>query len=294
MRFAYAESMCAPAFYLPLAQAAEECGFHTFLIPDSICYPEEADTKYPYTDSGERTFLEDKPFIDPFVQAAAMGAVTAKIEFLPFVLKAPVRHPVLLAKQAMSTAAMTGERFLFGLGLSPWPEDYAATGERWEQRGKRFDEMIEIISGLMEGGYYSFEGEFYTIPRIKMSPLPARKMPLLIGGHADPALRRAARIGDGWVHAGAGGRDDTAEMAVMLRRLHALRREYGREREPFRILAMSPAAYDLDGLRRLEDMGVTDAGVAFRDAYQTGPDTQPLQEKLDLMRQYAETIIQVA
>ncbi len=292
MRFAYAESMCDPLLYPRLAEAAEECGFHKFLIPDSICYPKEGDTKYPYTDDGGRTFLEDKPFIDPFVQAMAMAAVTEKIEFLPFVLKAPIRHPVLLAKQAMSTAVMTGDRFLFGLGLSPWPEDYVVTGERWEKRGKRFDEMIEIIRGLMAGGFYDFQGEFYNIPEIKMSPVPSRAVPIIIGGHSDPALRRAARIGDGWVHAGAGGRDDTEDLTRMIQRLQELRREYGRESEPFCIVVASLHSFDKDGMRRLEDMGVTDVFVGFRDAYKEGPDRQPLQEKLDLMRQYAETVIQ--
>jgi len=294
MRFAYAESMCEPILYPLLAQAAEECGFHSFLIPDSICYPQESDTKYPYTDDGDRTFLEDKPFIDPFVQATAMGAITEKIRFLPFVIKAPIRHPVLLAKQAMSTAVMTGDRLLFGLGLSPWPEDYAITGERWEKRGRRFDEMIEIIRGLMAGGYYSFQGEFYDIPAIKMSPVPSQRVPIFIGGHSEPALKRAARMSDGWVHAGAGGRDDTEELTRMIQRLQKWRREYGREYEPFRIFALSPNAYDLDGLRRLEDLGVTDVGVGFRQPYEAGPDRQPLEEKLALMREYAETIIKAS
>src|SRR5580693_4208484 len=65
MRFSLAETMCDPAQYVPLAQAAEEVGFHAYTLPDSIAYPEVSDSKYPYTPDGSREFLENKPFIDP-------------------------------------------------------------------------------------------------------------------------------------------------------------------------------------------------------------------------------------
>ena len=66
MRFSYAESMTDPTYYLPLAHAVEEAGYDVFIVPDSICYPEESDSTYPYTPDGNREFLEDKPFIEPF------------------------------------------------------------------------------------------------------------------------------------------------------------------------------------------------------------------------------------
>src|SRR6185503_9470725 len=102
MRFSYTESMCNPAYYLPLARAAEEAGFHTYLVPDSICYPAASDTRYPYTSSGDRAFLEDKPFLEPFSLIPAMGAVTTTIRFATFVLKLPIRSPVLVAKSVTS------------------------------------------------------------------------------------------------------------------------------------------------------------------------------------------------
>ena len=74
MRFSYAEAMCDPSHYVPLARAAEEAGYTSMTIPDSICYPRESDSRYPYTPDGERTFIEDKPFIEPFV---LMGAYRA-------------------------------------------------------------------------------------------------------------------------------------------------------------------------------------------------------------------------
>src|SRR5882672_8727472 len=100
MRFSYAESMTDPSFYLPLARAAEEAGFTSFVVPDSICYPRDSDSTYPYTDDGNREFLEDKPFIEPFSLIPAMAAVTERLRFTTFVVKLPIRNPVLVAKQA--------------------------------------------------------------------------------------------------------------------------------------------------------------------------------------------------
>ena len=152
MRFSYAESMCDPSHYLPLAIAAEQAGYTSFCVPDSIAYPRDSDSKYPYTPDGDRHFLEDRPFIEPFSLIPAMGAVTERLRFTTFVMKLPIRQPVLVAKSAASVAVLTNNRFGFGIGLSPWPEDYRICGQEWEARGARMDEMIEILRGLTKGG----------------------------------------------------------------------------------------------------------------------------------------------
>ena len=289
MRFAYTETMCDHSHYLPLAQAAEDSGFDTMLVPDSVCYPEVSDSKYPYTADGNREFLKDKPFIEPIVQIAAMAAVTRRIRFLPFVLKVPIRQPVLLAKQISSLAVMSDNRFLFGAGLSPWPDDYLVTGERWEGRGKRFDEMLEIIYGLLDGQFFSFKGRYYDIPSIQLCPGASQRVPLIIGGHAEPALKRAARVGDGWVHAGAGGRDDTDELKRMIERIRELRAEYKRSGD-FMVLAVSHHCYTDEGLKLLEEAGVTHAGVAFRDFYNEA-DAEALPTKIGKLQEYAKNFI---
>jgi probable F420-dependent oxidoreductase len=285
MRFSYAESMCDPSQYVPLAIAAEEAGWDGFVVPDSVCYPEVSDSKYPYTPDGSREFLEDKPFIEPFSLIPAMGAVTRRLRFATFVLKLPIRDPVLVAKSACSVAVLTRNRLALGVGSSPWPEDFAATGTDFATRGARMDEMIAIVRGLARGGFFAHRGAHYEVPSIKLCPTPTRPIPILIGGHAEPALRRAARIGDGWMHAGG----DAATLARLLARLSELRRECGREREPFEIHVISLDAYTPDGVRRLEDQGVTDVIVGFRNAYEK--DTQTLQEKLDALRGFAERVI---
>ena len=285
MRFSFAESMCDPDHYVPLAIAAEEAGYTSFSIPDSICYPEKSESKYPYTPDGSREFLDGRPFIDPFILAATLGAVTKTLRFTTFVVKLAIRQPVLVAKQAMSIAVMTKNRFGFGVGLSPWPEDFRICEQPWEARGKRMDEMIEILRGLETGEYFGFEGDHFQLERIKMSPAPSARVPILVGGHADIALRRAARVGDGWMHAGGDG----AELARMIERLQSLRQEYGRADRPFEIHVISMDGFTVDGIRRLEDQGVTDVIVGFRNAYE--PDTMAVEQKIAALEGFANRVI---
>jgi probable F420-dependent oxidoreductase len=282
-------SMCDPTFYAPLAQVAEEAGFDTIAVPDSIAYPKESSSTYPYNFDGTREFLENKPFIEPIVAISAMAAVTTTIEFHTFVLKMPIRHPVLYAKEATSLAVLSGNRFVLGVGSSPWPDDYEIVQLPWAGRGGRFDECIDIIRGLAAGGYFEFHGEFYDFPAIKMEPVPSAPIPVLIGGHADANLRRAARLGDGWM--GAGGTID--DLVPMIDRMNDLRREYGREHEPFAIYATTPESFTADGIKRLEGLGVTHTAGGFGrfNPYGLEPDPETLGEKIDNLGRYADEVI---
>jgi len=287
MRFTYAESMIEPSFYLPLARAVEDAGYDTMVVPDSICYPAESESVYPFNEDGSREFLEDKPFIEPFTLIPAMGAVTERLRFLTFVLKLPVRHPILVAKQATSTAVMTGNRLLLGVGTSPWREDYEVVGVPFARRGARMDEAVDIVRRLSAGGYVEHHGEAYDFPALKIAPVPSEPLPILIGGHGEAALRRAARVGDGWLH-GGGAHDD---LGAMLERLETLRAEYGRSAAPFETHVISLDGFSIEGARRLEDLGVTDAIVGFRLPYVAGPDTESLEAKIDALRRFADSVI---
>ena len=286
MRFTYAESMTDSSFYIPLAQAAERAGFDAMTIADSVAYPLESDAKYPYTPDGDREFLDGKEMIEAFVLASALSAVTTTLHFNFFVLKLPIRPPALVAKQAGSVAAMFGNRLGLGVGTSPWPEDYDLMGVPFARRGKRMDECIEIIRGLTTGEYFEFHGEFYDIARTKMTPAPSRPIPILIGGHADLALRRASR-NDGWMHGGG----PAEELDDLLAKLQEYRRAEGRTGDDYQVHVISMDAYKPDGIRRLEDKGVTDVMVGFRLPYIIGPDTEPLENKIRNLEKYADKVI---
>lgn len=285
MRFTYAEAMTDPTYYIPLAKAADEAGYHAMTIPDSIAYPYESDSTYPYTPDGDRTFLDGKAFIESFALIGALSAVTTKLHFNIFVLKLPIRPPALVAKQAGSLAALFGNRLGLGVGTSPWPEDYEIMGVPFARRGKRMDECIDVIRGLTTGDYFEYHGEFYDIPKTKMTPAPTEPIPILIGGHAEAALKRAAR-NDGWMHGGG----DPEELDAMIKRIQQLRAEQGRE-GPFQIHVISIDGFTADGVKRLEDKGVTDVIVGFRIPYIKGPDTEPLDTKIRNLEMFAENVI---
>ncbi len=286
MRFSYAEAMTDPTFYVHLARAAEAAGYTSMTVPDGIAYPYESNSTYPYTPDGDRRFLEGKAFIETFVLTAALGAVTSTLRFTTFVVKLPIRPPALVAKQASSLAALTGNRLGLGVGISPWPEDFDIMGVPFAKRGARMDECIAVLQGLTSGDYFEFHGEFYDVPKIKMAPAPTEPIPILVGGHADAALRRAARA-DGWMHGGG----DPADLDRLLKRLNTFRDEEGRE-GPFEIHVMSADAFTVDGVKRLEDKGVTDVIVGFRWPYILGPDTEPLDTKIRNLETFAEKVIE--
>lgn len=287
MRFGYHSTMCNPAFYAPLAKEAEALGFHSFTLPDSICYPKDADSKYPYNDDGSREFLDGVPFIEAFSLIPWMAAVTTKLVFSTSVLKLPIRNPVILAKQITSVAVLTNNRLVLGVGLSPWKEDYLATETDYASRGKRMEHIIQIIRGLSTGQYFGYESEYYNFPPIKLCPAPTRPVPLLYGSHVEAGLRRAAKLCDGWISAGG----HMNELADMIGKLKDYRREYGRAGAPFDMQIMGPEVYNPDSIKRLEDMGASEVLVAFRNAYAGGPDNRTLEGMIAEMHHYADTVM---
>ena len=285
MRFSYQIGMCDCEHYSPLVQAAEAAGYHGITIPDSICYPQEASSKYPYNADGSREFLESVPFIESLVGVAAMAAVTEKIRFSTFVYKLAIRQVAIVAKQVQSINQLSNNRFDFGVGISPWEEDFAVAQVPWEKRGKRLDEQIEILRGLESGDFFSYQGELHNIPACKMNPVPTSPTPILIGGHAEVALRRAAR-NDGWMCAGASLEDLTGYVS----RLNELREEMGTADRPFRVFTTGQDAFTPEGIEKLESIGVTDVVIGFRDVYNMEPDKE-LPEKIDMLAGYASQFI---
>jgi len=286
MKFSYQVGMCEPDHYLPLARAAEAAGYHGISVPDSICYPQEASSKYPYNKDGSREFLESVPFVESLISVAAMAAVTETIEFATFVYKFAVRQAPVVSKQVQGIQVLSGNRFIFGVGISPWEEDFAICDVPWEKRGQRLDEQIDIFRGLETGEFFSYEGEIHKMPANKMNPVPSQPTPILIGGHAEPALKRAARVGDGWMCAGA----DMAQLTNYIKRINQLREEYGTTDKPFRIFTTGQDAFTKEGIAALEDIGITDVIIGFRNVYEMEPD-KPLAEKIAMLEWYAGEFI---
>jgi alkanesulfonate monooxygenase SsuD/methylene tetrahydromethanopterin reductase-like flavin-dependent oxidoreductase (luciferase family) len=213
-----------------------------------------------------------------------MSVVTTNIKFAFGVLKLPIRDPVLTAKQVSSLAVMSNERLIFGIGLSPWIEDFQACSQDWDSRGKRMDEMIQIIQGLMSGEYFEWKSEFYDIPKIKLCPTPQAMPPIIIGGHSKPAYRRAGQYGNGVNFVSL----SEEELVERLSIVNGYRKDYGRESEPFQVFA-GMAAFTVDDMKRLEEKGVTHLGVGYRNPYE--PDTMQLQDKIDWVKRFGDEVI---
>ncbi len=286
MKFSYQVGMCEPDHYLPLARAAEAAGYDGIAIPDSICYPQEASSKYPYNKDGSREFLESVPFVEALIAVSAMAAATETVRFHTFVYKLAVRQAPVVAKQVQGIQVLSGSRFDFGIGISPWEEDFAVCGVPWEKRGKRFDEQIEILRGLESGDYFGFDGETQTMPANKMNPVPSVATPLMIGGHTEPALKRAARVGDGWMCAGA----DVEQLKSYIGRINQLREEYGTADRPFQVFTTGQNAFTKEGIEELESIGVTSVIIGFRNVYEMEED-KPLEEKIQMLEWYAGEFI---
>lgn len=285
MKFTVALPMLPPSHYVPLAQRAEEVGFDNIAVPDSVFFPEHVSAGYPYSADGERFWDADTPFLDPFVAIAAMAAVTSRLGFMTNVLKLAIRQPLLVAKTVSSIAALSGGRMSLGVGLSWIPEEFLWLSEDKATRGKRTDEAMEIIRLTVEGDWAEYHGTYYDFARLKIRPGAPGPVPLYVGGTSDAGVRRAARLGDGWISVVVG----TEELTDVIRRLNEERIIAGTSDRDFEIKAISGDTFDLDGYRRLGDLGVTDTMVC--PWYFFGGDPAELSVQLDGLSRFAADVI---
>ena len=285
MRFTLQLGFARYPDFQKIAQVAEEAGFSSIGMPDSFFFPQHTESEYPYTDTKViRGYIEAMPFIEPIVSMSWMAAVTRKIRFYPSVMKVPTRQPLVLAKALSSLAVLSGERILLGAGLSPWKEDFSYNGVDFDKRGRLMDDCIAILRGAMTGKYFEFHSEHYDFGPMKMFPVPSRPVPILIGGHSKPALKRAATLGDGWIAANT----DFETLKALLAQLAELRRANGTDgRKDFEIHGFDVAAQGPADFRRLGDLGVTDACVA---PWGFDPSTA-LEAQLDGLRRFGDTVI---
>jgi probable F420-dependent oxidoreductase len=287
MRFTVPLPMLPPHHYVPMARAAEANGFHTIAVPDSVFFAETVSGDYPFTADGQRWWAADTPFVDPFVAIPAMAAVTERITFVTNVLKLPLRSPLLVAKQVASIAAMSGDRFRLGVGVSWMPEEFAWTGTDMRTRGARTDEAIEIIRAVCAGGgpqWVEHHGRHHSFDRLMISPAPVEPVRVLVGGHSDVAMERAAR-NDGWISANV----TEAELGELVGRVHAHLDAAGRDRDGFEVNALAVDVLDADGFRRLADLGVTECQVV--PWFFFGGDPAALDVQVDSLARFADTVM---
>jgi len=269
---------------VPIAQAAEAAGFRAMSFPDHVVHPEKIDTPSPYTPDGKRRWEAFTPWVDPWVAIGALAQATTTLRFTNNIFVLAMRNPFMAAKSIATASVLSGGRVHLTLGVGWSNLEYELMGQSFHNRGKRTDEMIEVLKKLWTGEMVEHQGEFYSFDRLEMTPAPAGPIPIWVGGISDPALRRAAR-NDGWMS----DLQTTAEIAECIAKAREYRAELGREKLPFDVMASASDAGDVDGYRRLGDVGVTHI-LTMPWAFYHGL-TDDLDKKIDGTKRYGEDII---
>ena len=286
MKFWQAITWAETEQLVEIARFAEELGFHGLMSGDHAVYPESIAPHYPYSENGLPPMRPDDEYPDQTAIFAAMAAVTRKLHFTCGVYVLPLRNPHEVARATATLSILSDNRFILGVGVGWMKEEFDIYGVDFQRRGKITDESIEVLHKLWRGDMVEHHGEFFSFPRVQLSPAPASAVPIYVGGSGEVALRRAARIGSGYI--GAGTAPD--EVGPLLKRLDALRSEYQREQLPFEAMLGISAAPDRDLFQRLRDDGL-ESTVAPPFQYALGKRRSSLDEKKRFMEQYAENII---
>ena len=185
--------------FVPLAKAADEPGWHAVgaLRPRRQPRGDRVRrTRTPRTDG--RRWEPFTPWADPWVAIGAMAGSTTNLRFFTNVYVLPMRPPIAVAKAVGTAAVISGNRVALGVGMGWMEEEFRLLEQPFARRGKRADEMLEVLAKLWAGGWVEHHGEFYDFDRLEMSPAPTERIPIYVGGMSEPALRRAARH-DGWI-----------------------------------------------------------------------------------------------
>ncbi|MEX0864001.1 MAG: TIGR03619 family F420-dependent LLM class oxidoreductase [Acidimicrobiia bacterium] len=248
---------------LESARLAEEAGFDSVWVSDHVVMLRDQSSPYPYAPDGKMTWDPEDPWHDPLIAMAMCAAVTERVEIGVAVLIVPLRNPVILAKQLASLDALSDGRVVVGAGAGWLAEEFDALGTSFQTRGERLDEWIEIMRDCWTGEPRPKEYRHYRIPEGVLSyPTPAHEVPILIGGMTPAAVRRAGRIGDGWV---ALQQVDEIDLEVLGAGVAAIAAESARAgrvapaRIVMRVAGPTPAV--AGRLAELKEVGVTDVVV---------------------------------
>ena len=270
---------------LEICRRAEAAGFESLWGGEHVIMPSTIESSYPYTKDGKIPAQPDTPIPDPLIWLAFAAAAAPTMRLGTCILIVPQRNPLILAKELATLDQLSGGKVELGLGVGWLEEEFDALGVPWERRGARNDEYIEAMRTLWSGPEVEFHGEFVDFPKVTCSPRPVQaSIPILVGGDSDVAIRRAARLADGYFP----GEGDADRLAALITRVRHAADDVGRDPDSIEINAMfgqhikDPAV----GVEKFIELGVGRAMVpAF---FFAGPGG------LDRMDQFAEAALAAA
>ncbi|MFZ4372781.1 MAG: TIGR03619 family F420-dependent LLM class oxidoreductase [Mycobacterium sp.] len=282
MKFYVSSAFLEAGEIVEIARAADELGYEGMAIPDHVVNLETLKTPYPYTEDGERRWPPFTDWLDPWVLVGSLAQVTSRLKFVTTVYIPAMRDPYSAAKSIGTAACLSGGRVELGIGVGWCEEEFDLLGQQFAKRGKRTDEMLELMKQLWQPGWTEFDGEFYRTPRLEMMPTPPR-IPIYAGGLSDFALRRAAR-NDGWI-----GDLITLDQALAsVERVRELRAEKGLTMDGFRVLTPLMDAFTIEHFERATAGGI-DSVVTMPWMFYSGPKAS-LADKIDGMRRFRKDL----
>jgi probable F420-dependent oxidoreductase len=247
---------------LRVAQAAEELGYHSVWLFDHLFTPTNLESKYPYTADGSYPMLPEFPFYDPVAVMGALAGATQRIKFGTRVLIATYRHPVVLAKELATTDAIAGGRMILGVGAGWMAEEFDAVDVPMDERFARLDEHVALMREAWQKGTVSHDGRFYSHVEAGFGPQPPQPgntIPVVVGGHGDAALRRAARWGDGWAVSAAGDKLAADPAGAVRERMDTLKRfceEEGRAFDDLLLVGQAFLGEKAEAFQQQAELGV--------------------------------------
>ncbi len=202
-----------------VAAGAEATGFSTLWAGEHVVMVDEGASRYPYAPDGRIAVPAQADWLDPLIALSFAAAATSTIRLATGVLLLPEHNPVLLAKQVASVDALSRGRLSLGIGVGWSREEFDALGVPFARRGARADEYLAAMRTVWRDDVASFAGEFVSFTGIRVNPRPVRdrRIPIVVGGNSDAALRRAARHGDGWYGFNLEGIEHVGERVACLR-----------------------------------------------------------------------------
>ena len=237
-----------------LVPRADELGFEAVWLGEHLVRPARFESAYPYspTGSAQEVWPAETPLSDPWVALGHLAAMTSQIRLATGVYVLPLRNPFVTARALATLHAVSGGRAVCGVGAGWNREEFEIVGEDFENRGARMDEIIGILRRLWSGEGFSHSGTFYRFAEVRLGPAQNPPIPVVMGGHSPPALRRAGRLGDGWYSTATG---TLGEMVGFRARIEQARAEAGRAPEPFDYFIRMNGELDARNAARYRDAG---------------------------------------
>ncbi|MEM9134943.1 MAG: LLM class F420-dependent oxidoreductase [Actinomycetota bacterium] len=241
---------------LDVARTAEEVGFESLWGGEHVVFPSTIESAYPYTPDGKVPATADTYIPDPLLWLAYVSAAAPSMRLGTCILILPQRNPLVLAKEIATLDHLTGGKVELGIGVGWLKEEFDALGVSWERRGRRNDEYLEAMRAVWADSHVEYHGEFVDFEPLTITPRPAQgaDIPILVGGDSDVAIRRAARLADGYFP----GEGNSERLAGLIDRLRVACEAAGRDPAEVEVNAMliehlgEPAA----GIERMAELGV--------------------------------------